>query len=230
MDVSTEAISSSPKQLKQAGGKKKKKDSPAKRSSEKKNVAWVLAVSGGRLGLTLNFVDEKTGAVVQEIDPTCTFRDKIAIGDRIISIDGKKISTASALKIGDDRERILGIVSETAEDQKPDGILLQQKPASVVKHNNSLDDKRNDNAAGGEKPAAELTKAHANEEQPASAVRLVKERIIKQMGRCQSHPKQTNQQSGRGGVMSALKKNLMIMIRRLHTRSHARRRKSQLTK
>ena len=130
-----------------------------------------LAVSGRRLGLTLNFIDEKTGAVVQEIDPTCTFRDKIAIGDRIISIDGKKISIASALKIGDDRERIFGIVSETAEDQKPDGILLQQKPASGVKHNNSLDDKRNDNEAGKEKPAAEPTKAHANVEQPASAVK-----------------------------------------------------------
>ena len=72
-----------------------------------------LAVSPGRLGLTLQFVDGIKGAVIRQINPACTFRNKIGVGDRIVSIDGQSILNATDLQKNGDRGkmRVFGIVS-----------------------------------------------------------------------------------------------------------------------
>ena len=51
-----------------------------------------LAVSPGRLGLTLQFPDDgRVGALIMKIDPACTFIDKIVVGDKIVSIDDRPL-------------------------------------------------------------------------------------------------------------------------------------------
>jgi len=71
----------------------------------------MLTVSPGRLGLTLVIVPDG-GAKIKNIDPACTFRGQLQIGDRIVTIDGKKIRTLEDVKVGKERVRKFGIVKK----------------------------------------------------------------------------------------------------------------------
>lgn len=69
----------------------------------------MLTVSPGRLGLTLSIVPDG-GAKVMHIDPACTFRGQICVGDRIVTIDGQRITKLEDVAIGKERVRKFGIV------------------------------------------------------------------------------------------------------------------------
>jgi len=68
-----------------------------------------LAVSPGKLGITLQFVKEG-GAVIRICHPACAFKDKVQIGDRIITIDGRHISKTEDLHVGKEGLRVFGII------------------------------------------------------------------------------------------------------------------------
>lgn len=63
-----------------------------------------------RLGIIIEFNAGEDGAVIKVIGPKCTFRDKIQLGDRIVSIDGRALTKSADLQIGNDRSRIFGII------------------------------------------------------------------------------------------------------------------------
>lgn len=73
----------------------------------------MLTVSPGRLGLTLAMVPEG-GARIKHVDPACTFRGQLSVGDRIVTIDGKKIETLEDVQAGRERVRKFGIVKAAA--------------------------------------------------------------------------------------------------------------------
>lgn len=69
----------------------------------------MLTVSPGRLGLTLS-IDGEVGALITNIDPACTFRGQVGVGDRIMTVDGEKVYTLEDAKRGKDRVRKFGIL------------------------------------------------------------------------------------------------------------------------
>ena len=79
----------------------------------------MLTVSPGRLGITLekNSHDKIGGAVITNIDPTlCTFLHLIEVGDRIYTIDGKRVTRLLDVILGKDRERQFGILKKAVAD------------------------------------------------------------------------------------------------------------------
>eukprot|EP00986_Skeletonema_menzelii_P004646 scaffold1607_cov151-Skeletonema_menzelii.AAC.8 len=73
----------------------------------------LLTVSPGRLGLTLNVNKndpQNNGAVITNIHPACTFKDKLEVGDRIVTIDGRKVTKVEDLHVNKDQLRKFGIV------------------------------------------------------------------------------------------------------------------------
>lgn len=73
-----------------------------------------LTVSPGRLGLTLSMTskDEVGGAVITNIDPACKFLNQIEVGDRIFTIDGKRVVSLNDVINGNERERKFGILKK----------------------------------------------------------------------------------------------------------------------
>ena len=89
----------------------------------------MLTVSPGRLGLTLAIVPEG-GAKIMSIDPACTFRSQIRVGDRILTIDGKRLVTLDDARAGKESVRKFGIVKNvTVEDMKNFGKNTKEDSA-----------------------------------------------------------------------------------------------------
>lgn len=81
------------------------------------NYILLLTVSPGRLGLTLNVDknDPENGAVITAINPACTFKDQLEVGDRIVTIDGQKVTKIEDLHVNKDKLRKFGIVQKKNE-------------------------------------------------------------------------------------------------------------------
>lgn len=69
----------------------------------------LLIVSPGRLGLTLKIDKELGGATITEIDNACTFKGQLEVGDRIVTIDGVKVTKVADLQVNKDKIRKFGI-------------------------------------------------------------------------------------------------------------------------
>ncbi|KAK1737936.1 hypothetical protein QTG54_011230 [Skeletonema marinoi] len=92
----------------------------ARINDAKKEASLVLAVCPGRLGLTLTLKIDTTsgGAMITEIDPACMFKDKIEVGDRIVTIDNHKITKISDLSVNGDKIRKIGICKKKTLESK----------------------------------------------------------------------------------------------------------------
>ena len=75
-------------------------------------VLTVLTVSPGKLGLTLSVLPNGEGAKIVAIDPACTFKGKVELGDRIVTIDGKRVEKLEDLTVGKEKMRKFGIAKE----------------------------------------------------------------------------------------------------------------------
>mmetsp|Transcript_6664 Transcript_6664/g.15113 ORF Transcript_6664/g.15113 Transcript_6664/m.15113 type:complete len:805 (+) Transcript_6664:156-2570(+) len=81
---------------------------------ESEDGVMSLPVSAGHLGLSFRFLIPGTiGATITAIDPACTFKDRIKVGDQLVSIDGVDVKTVEDFELGKDKEeRIFGIVKK----------------------------------------------------------------------------------------------------------------------
>ena len=70
----------------------------------------IILVSPGKIGLTLTVNKIEGGARVKTIDPTSRFKDKFEVGDRIVTIDGFRITKISDLSLNKDNVREFGVV------------------------------------------------------------------------------------------------------------------------
>mmetsp|Transcript_4390 Transcript_4390/g.7779 ORF Transcript_4390/g.7779 Transcript_4390/m.7779 type:complete len:694 (-) Transcript_4390:135-2216(-) len=86
-----------------------------------KNRNAMITVPPGRLGLTLKIVPEG-GAEITKINPACSLRGQVHIGDRIVTVDGDKVSTMEDVKVGKERARKFGIVKSSNEDCMATGV------------------------------------------------------------------------------------------------------------
>jgi hypothetical protein len=69
----------------------------------KTDKASYFSVSPGDLGLS--FSVSSGGATIYGIEPSCTFSDKVEIGDVLVSIDGKVITNEADLSLNKDKTR-----------------------------------------------------------------------------------------------------------------------------
>ena len=86
-----------------------------------KNRNAMITVPPGRLGLTLKIVPEG-GAEITKINPACSLREQVHIGDRIVAVDGEKVITMEDVKVGKERARKFGIVKSSNEDCMATGV------------------------------------------------------------------------------------------------------------
>ncbi len=70
----------------------------------------IVLVTPGKIGLTLGIDKTLGGATITKVDPTCRFKEQLSIGDRIVTIDGFRITTIADLQLNNDRVRRFGIV------------------------------------------------------------------------------------------------------------------------
>ena len=89
-----------------------------------------LTVSPGRLGLTITVVKEG-GVVISNIDPACTFRSQVEVGDRIVTIDGKYVLTVGDLQKGKEKARKFGII-KLPKLGKLSKIIRPSQPAGAT--------------------------------------------------------------------------------------------------
>jgi len=68
-----------------------------------------LVISPGKLGLTLQFINDTKGATICKINSLCNFKNEIKVNDRVVSIDGLVLTNSSQLQIGIGHTRIFGI-------------------------------------------------------------------------------------------------------------------------
>eukprot|EP00985_Skeletonema_marinoi_P032190 scaffold39073_cov186-Skeletonema_marinoi.AAC.4 len=72
----------------------------------------ILLIIPGKIGLTLSINQTKGGATVTKIDPTSRFKDKFQEGDRIMTIDGFRITKIADLHVNSDKVRRFGVVQK----------------------------------------------------------------------------------------------------------------------
>jgi len=69
-----------------------------------------LPISAGMLGLSVEFAKSVNGGIITAIDPACTFKEHIKVGDRVVTIDSVRVEKVEDLEVGNDREvRMFGI-------------------------------------------------------------------------------------------------------------------------
>jgi len=105
-------------------------------AAAKEEATMLLIVSPGRLGLTLKIDKVLGGATITEIDPACTFKGQLEVGDRIVTIDGKKVTKVADLQVDKDKVRKFGIaktktlesMSEQAKKDLKEMVPEKMKP------------------------------------------------------------------------------------------------------
>jgi len=79
-----------------------------------KGDAISIFVAPGQLGLTVTTAASPggppRGARIDSIGPECQFRDKVLVGDIIVTINGKEVMTSADFSVGVERSRRLGII------------------------------------------------------------------------------------------------------------------------
>ena len=75
-------------------------------------------VGPGKLGLTVQFIKSKLGAVITNVRDTCPFKDEVKVGYRIVTMDRIRVSKLADLSIGQDNpSRTIGIVRDQLPEQ-----------------------------------------------------------------------------------------------------------------
>jgi hypothetical protein len=90
-----------------------KQDTIIERSSST-NARQSFTVRPGKLGLTVKLSEQWEGALITAIDySSCSFANKVEIGDRLVWVDGTPIFQLSDLTVNNTKERQFGIVKKT---------------------------------------------------------------------------------------------------------------------
>jgi len=107
-----------------------------------------LAVSPGKLGITLNFLVDRRGPVITAINPACSFKNDIEIGNRLICIDGRKITKPADLHVGKDKMRVFGFVGDFTRETTATATALEKVPAAAASTDNQAQVKIASSLAG----------------------------------------------------------------------------------
>lgn len=76
-----------------------------------------LAVSPGRVGLTVAFEDDEAGALVTAVHSECALAGRVRVGDRLIEIEGEQVTATEDLTQGNDQPRQFGFATASATEE-----------------------------------------------------------------------------------------------------------------
>jgi len=71
----------------------------------------IITINPGKIGVNISFNDDDDGCTINEILPSCSFANEVAVGEQIVSIDGRPVTKKEDFAIGNDKVRSLGIMS-----------------------------------------------------------------------------------------------------------------------
>ena len=77
-----------------------------------------IEVGPGQLGLTVKFMKSKEGAVITGVRDTCSFKDNVKVGNRVVTMDGIRVSKLADLIGQDEPLRTIGIVRDQLPESK----------------------------------------------------------------------------------------------------------------
>lgn len=93
----------------------------------------LLTVSPGKLGLTIKMSKQCVGALITAIDySSCTFANKVEIGDRLVTVDGTPITQISDLNVNNTKERLFGIVKKAVTTDLASASTLGQQSTTMT--------------------------------------------------------------------------------------------------
>lgn len=87
----------------------------------------IILIVPGKIGLSLRINKTEGGALVTKVDPTSQFKDKFQEGDRIVSIDGFRITKVADLQLNRDKVRRFGVIQKN-----PVPITVSSNPPPAV--------------------------------------------------------------------------------------------------
>ncbi|KAL3803444.1 hypothetical protein ACHAWO_003599 [Cyclotella atomus] len=89
-----------------------------------------LSVPPGKIGLLLSV--DNSGATVAKIEADGKFRDEIEVGDRIVTIDGARITKAADLQVNNDKVRVFGIAKKNPVSVQALSVISQTSQAAAA--------------------------------------------------------------------------------------------------
>lgn len=131
-----------------------------------------LTVSPGSLGLTVKMNNNinNPGAIVTNINPACTFKDKVGIDDLLISIDGRPITQLADLQLNKDKMRKIVI-------RKYDSSVEQARAAYITATTKAVAGRATATTVMTKKVAAPTAHVEITEEQKQFLKRKFDDRI-----------------------------------------------------
>jgi len=110
-----------------------------KEESTSLNVDLTLNISQGQLGLSLQF-DDGGGALITAVHPHCSLKGKVSVGDRLVTIHGKRVMTSDDLLAENDEERVFGFAKKIC--------MAIENPATPDGERSALPGMKNSNLEG----------------------------------------------------------------------------------
>jgi len=96
----------------------------------------IITINPGKLGVNISFNDNDDGCTINEILPSCSFANEVAVGEQIVSIDGRPVTKKEDFAIGNDKVRSLGIMSVS---KLPDGSSVTDTSSRQLPSQISVD-------------------------------------------------------------------------------------------
>ena len=112
-----------------------KEEAPSAAEATVDGQMLLLTVSPGKLGLTIRVDKTLGGCTITAIDPACTFKDRVEVGDRIVTIDGQKVTKIADLQINNTKQRQFGVVKkiqQTTQNQQAPPSSTQMTPGNAA--------------------------------------------------------------------------------------------------
>lgn len=125
-----------------------------------------LCIQSGELGLTLRFDESIVGAEITGIDPTCTFKDRVSVGNRLVTIDGNRVTEEEDLAFNN--SQMIGIATKTCRTRKTKKPTEKAAAADEEKKEGEAASHTNNNPDQSAHPSVDLVPRPSCPSSPAS--------------------------------------------------------------
>jgi len=94
-----------------------------------------IALSKGRIGLTLSSLSGRVPGRITAIDPASALLGKIEVGDRLVTVDGVRVTKLEDLERGKDKAfRVFGIAKNTSSNELNCAYLSAERVVSLLSY------------------------------------------------------------------------------------------------
>ena len=91
------------------------------------HVDYEIRIPPGALGLAFLRNEKTNGARITAVEQECGFADKVSVGDRIMTVDGRRVARGVELPAECNAERVLGIARRKERSPRRSGAAVKQE-------------------------------------------------------------------------------------------------------